>query len=68
MFILTKQVFYVLLCITVFYVLLFYVSREQTKCLFLNDKPCMVPTVIDLNPLELNYYPFMISLDKCTGS
>ena len=23
---------------------------------------------IDLNPVELEYYPFMISLDKCTGS
>ena len=26
------------------------------------------PTLIDLNPIELKYYPFMISLDKCTGS
>ena len=26
------------------------------------------PTGIDLNPVELNYYPFMISLDKCSGS
>ena len=25
-------------------------------------------TVIDLNPVELNYYPFMISLDKCSRS
>ena len=62
MFILTKQVFYVLLSFSN------PLAREQTKCLFLNDKPCMVPTIIDLNPLELNYYPFMISLDKCTGS
>ena len=23
---------------------------------------------IDLKPIELNYYPFMISLDKCNGS
>ena len=23
---------------------------------------------IELNPIELNYYPFMISLDKCNGS
>ena len=22
----------------------------------------------DLNPVDLNYYPFMISLDKCNGS
>ena len=40
-----------------------------TKCLFLNDEPCMVrPTLIDMNPVELNYYPFMISLKICTGS
>ena len=40
-----------------------------TTCLFLNDEPCMVrPTLIDLNPVELKYYPFMISLNKCTGS
>ena len=34
-----------------------------------NDEPCMVrPTVIDLNPVELKDYPFMISVDKCSGS
>ena len=26
------------------------------------------PPLIDLNPVELKYYPFAISLDKCTGS
>ena len=26
------------------------------------------PTLIDLNPFELRYYPFMINLDKCRGS
>ena len=42
---------------------------ERTKCLFLNYEPCMVrPTLIDLNPSKLNYYPFMISLKKYTGS
>ena len=42
---------------------------DQTKCLLLNDEPCMVrPTHIDLNPVELKYYPFMSSLNKCTGS
>ena len=25
------------------------------------------PTIIDMNPVELNYYPFMISLKKYTG-
>ena len=35
-----------------------------------NDKPaCMVrPTLIDLNPLELKNYSFMISLGKCSES
>ena len=23
-------------------------------------------TLIDMNPVELKYYPFMISLNKCT--
>ena len=36
--------------------------RDQTKCLFLNDEPCMVrPTLVDMNP-------FTISLNECTGS
>ena len=26
------------------------------------------PTLIDLNPVELKYYPFIIGLKKCTGS
>ena len=26
------------------------------------------PTLIDLNPFELKYYPIMITLNKCTGS
>ena len=26
------------------------------------------PTLINLNFIELTYYPFMISLDKCNGS
>ena len=26
------------------------------------------PTLIDFDPLELNYYPFKIGLDKCSGS
>ena len=38
-----------------------------TNCVSLNDEPCMIrPTIIDLNPVEI--YPFMIGLDKCTGS
>ena len=37
--------------------------------LFSNDEPCMVrPAIIDMNHNELKYYPFMISLNKCTRS
>ena len=63
MFSLIKKVFIVLLSFSEF------LSRDRTKCLFLNDEPCMVrPTLLDLNPVQLKYYPFMISLDKCSGS
>ena len=42
---------------------------DQTKCLFLNDEPCMVSlTLIDMNLVELKHYPFMICLNKYTGS
>ena len=35
----------------------------------LNDEPYTIrPTLIDFNPVELKYYPFMISLDKCNRS
>ena len=44
-------------------------ARDRTKCLFLNDEPWMVRLVlIDMDPNEIKYYPFMISLNKCTGS
>ena len=34
-----------------------------------SNEPCMAkPTLIELNPIELNYYPFNISLDKFNGS
>ena len=53
-------------------VLLSFISslaRDQRKCLFLNDEPCLVrPTLLDMNLNELKYYPFMISLIKCTGN
>ena len=45
------------------------VARDLIKCLFLNNEPCMDrPTFIDVNPVKLKYYSFMISLDKCSGS
>ena len=50
-------------------VILSFSESLATKCLFLNDEPCMVrPTLIDMNPFELKYSQFMISLNKCTGS
>ena len=44
-------------------------AHDQTKCLFLNDEPFMVrPTLIDLIPVKLKYYLFMISLNKFAKS
>ena len=52
-----------------FIVLLSFSKSLALKCPFLNDELCMVrPTLIYMNPVELRYYPFMISLNKCTGS
>ena len=46
-----------------FIVLLSFSESLATKCLLLNDKPCMVrPTFIDMNPFELKHYPSIISL------
>ena len=54
---------------SLFIVLLSFSESLATKCLFLNDEPCMVrPAINDLNLVELKYCPFMISLDKCSGS
>ena len=50
-------------------VLLNFSGYLTTKCVLLNDGPCMVRrTLIDLNLVEFNYYSFMVSLDKCSGS
>ena len=40
-----------------------------TNCISLNDEPCLLkPTLTDLNPNKLHYYPFMVNLDWCNGS
>ena len=53
----------------VFISLLSFSGSFETKRLSLNNEPCMTrPTLIDLNPLELNYHLLMVSLDKCHGS
>ena len=52
-----------------FIVLLTISESLATKCLSLNDEPCMVrPIYIDLSRFELKYCSSMISLDKCNGS
>ena len=44
-------------------------GSSATKYVSLNKEPCMIRIIlIDLNPVKLNYYPFMISLDKGSGS
>ena len=51
----------------VFIILLIFSESFTTKYVSLNDELCIVrPTLIDLNAVELKYYPFMISLDKCS--
>ena len=50
-------------------VLLSFSGSLATKCVSLGNEPHMAgPALIDLNPIELNYHPFMISLDKCNGN
>ena len=54
---------------TLFIVLFSFSESLATKCLFLNDELCMVRlTLTDMNPVELKYYPFRISLNKRTES
>ena len=49
--------------------LLSFSESLATKCALLNNEPCMTRTFrINSNPVELKYYPFMISLHKCSGS
>ena len=57
---LIKQEFIGLLCFS---------KSLVTKFMSLNNESCMIrSTLIDLNFIELNYYPFMISLDNCSRS
>ena len=47
-----------------FIVLLSFSRSLGTKSVSLNIEPSMTRPTIDLNPIGLNYYPLMISLDK----
>ena len=54
--------------LSLFIVLLSFSKSLATKCLFLKDEPSIVkPTLTDMNPVALKYYPFLISLNKCTA-
>ena len=40
-------------------------ARDLRKCLFLNDELCLVrPTLINMNPNELKYYPYNVISPK----
>ena len=47
---------------------LFYsLASNQAKCLFLKNGLCIIrPNLIDMNPVHLKFYPFVISVDKYT--
>ena len=40
-----------------------------TNFISVNNQQCMArPKLIDLNPDECRYYPFIVSIDRCEGS
>ena len=46
-----------------------FLSFNTSVFMSLNNERCKSRlTLINLNPIEPKYYPFMISLDKCNGS
>ena len=48
-----------------FIALLSFSGSFSTKFISLNNQLWLaIPTLFDLNPNELQYYPFMISLDR----
>ena len=52
----------------VFIALLGFSGSLATKLVSWNNEHCMArPTLIDLNPIELDYYPLMVSIDKSNG-
>ena len=53
----------------VFIALLSFSRSLATKFMSLkNEQRKNTLAIIDLNPAELKFYPFLISLDKCNGS
>lgn len=42
---------------------------DRTKYISINNEPSLARhTLTNLNPNELHYYPFMVSLERCSGS
>ena len=49
--------------------LLIFSAPLATKCMSLNNEPCITrPTFIDVDLLKFSYYPFLINSDKCNGN
>ena len=49
--------------------LLSFGGSLSIKCVYMNNRPCLVrPTLIDFNFDEFHYYPFIISINRCDGS
>ena len=49
--------------------LLNFAGTLAAKCMSLNNKPHMIrPILMGLNPIEVNYYQFIIKLDKYNES
>ena len=71
-YLMVKNIYYKLLfwlIKKVFIVLLSFSESLATKSVSLNDKTCVARfTLVNLNPIELNYYLFIIGLDKCNKS
>ena len=45
--------------------LMSFIKSSATKCVSLNNEPCMIrPFLINLTHDEIKYYPFLIKLDK----
>ena len=53
----------------VFIVAISFVSTNALKCVSLNNQECKIRTkTIDINNNEPTFYPFSVSVNKCSGS
>ena len=45
-----------------------FIGSLATKCVSISNASCMtIPTLLNLNLIELNHYPFVISFHKSKG-